>query len=818
MDATPTRAPFAAMDHVATLARGKRFVELGSRNGDLIDCVSRFTASAVSIEADPDYCRHLSRRAIHSHGRFTSLCFAFPDGRTPDADIFYAWINHYLTLPFLKGLRGLQDRGVVRAEAQFALFFSGKSWPKEWHCAASLKPFADSVTRIPFDEGPGAREHCLPDTSDCPTVAVFIPSRMDFAAVEAAERCSREKATEHVSSELLPTRGGRSARPARAELGSSIADGRTDSTKQRTMASSMGTPQVLWNCSSAPLIAVCHYGLFRDLARTLPSLQENVYAPLRAQLGGVDIFVHALLLPSIRNARSGEKGDSLDPRAFFGISPACRYAAEDQDEVDLRLAGKRKKVGHHHKPAFSVSASAVAYDLSTTRNALRAMYSLQKTADMARAHELIGQFQYRFVAAVRPDTAVFTPVHLPDILLKASHAIMVPNTHHWGGVNDRFALGTRRAMLDVYMQWSQTMLSTGLALVSGEQQGKKKSPKEINTEGQLCNLLRNGGVSVVPSPLCVVRVRADGSCTARDLNPAVENLTCMNSVLVRFKVDEPGPCSSIAAEPRPWARHCYPQSGEPGSARLGDSMEPGAYSIPPQIFPVEATTPPLIQLPSPLKCNDVVKPIDPSPVRSPQAVHTALLEFFANRDVVEIGTRNGDGMTCFSRVTRSAVAIEIDPAYCHRLRARRAQQDAGNFTVLCKDYREARFKDVDIFTWWQQLPHLSNWDGLAHLARLRAHHKLRPQVEAVLLFDHSWRGDMQDWERLKKFASRAKDVDFDESKLCETLLGVADPDRRHCPSRAHGRFTIGVFPIAKLARATLRNPNATLLELAVRSA
>jgi len=367
----------------------------------------------------------------------------------------------------------------------------------------------------------------------------------------------------------LSTRGGRSARHTRAELGSSIADGRADSTKQRTMASSMGTPQVLWNCSSAPLIAVCHYGLFRDLARTLPSLQENVYAPLRAQLGGVDIFVHALLLPSIWNARSGEKGDSLDPRAFLGISPACRYAAEDQDEVDLRLAGKRKQVGDH-KPAFSVSARAVKYDLSTTLNALRATYSLQKTADMARAHELIGQFQYRFVAAVRPDTAVFSPVHLPDILLKASHAIMVPNTHHWGGVNDRFALGTRRAMLDVYMQWSQTMLSTGW----GEQQGKKKSPKEINTEGQLCNLLRDGGVRVVPSPLCVVRVRANGDCNAKDLNPAVENLTCMHSVLVRFKVDEPGPCSSIAAEPRPWARHCYP-SGIPRS-KTGGLMAPRA--------------------------------------------------------------------------------------------------------------------------------------------------------------------------------------------------------------------------------------------------
>ena len=36
------------------------------------------------------------------------------------------------------------------------------------------------------------------------------------------------------------------------------------------------------------------YGLFRDLTRTLPSLQENVYAPLRAQLGGVKCGPHCL--------------------------------------------------------------------------------------------------------------------------------------------------------------------------------------------------------------------------------------------------------------------------------------------------------------------------------------------------------------------------------------------------------------------------------------------------------------------------------------------------------------------------------------------
>ena len=59
-------------------------------------------------------------------------------------------------------------------------------------------------------------------------------------------------------------------------------------------------------------------------------------------MGGIDIFVHALLLPKIYNPRSGETGNDLDPQAFFGMAPACRYAAEDQDEVDLRsLANTR---------------------------------------------------------------------------------------------------------------------------------------------------------------------------------------------------------------------------------------------------------------------------------------------------------------------------------------------------------------------------------------------------------------------------------------------------------------------------------------------
>ena len=49
------------------------------------------------------------------------------------------------------------------------------------------------------------------------------------------------------------------------------------------------------------------------------------------------------------------------------------------------------------------------------------------------------------------------------------------------------------------------------------------------------------------------------------------------------------------------------------------------------------------------ECKDVVvQPVDAHPYRSPQSVHTALLQHFRGKQVVEFGTRNGDGLSCFA--------------------------------------------------------------------------------------------------------------------------------------------------------------------------
>ena len=107
--------------------------------------------------------------------------------------------------------------------------------------------------------------------------------------------------------------------------------------------------------------------------------------------------------------------------------------------------------------------------------------------------------------------------------------------------------------------------------------------------------------------------------------------------------------------------------------------------------------------PLPMNCSEIVPhPVDVAPIRSPQAVHTAILTHVAGLDLVEIGTRNGDGMSCFCTMTRSAKAVELSPTYCSRLTNRASvvrAEGRPSFDVVCEDYKKAKGLDADVFTW-----------------------------------------------------------------------------------------------------------------------
>ena len=208
-----------------------------------------------------------------------------------------------------------------------------------------------------------------------------------------------------------------------------------------------------------------------------------------------------------------------------------------------------------------------------------------------------------------------------------------------------------------------------------------------------------------------------------------------------------------------------------------------------------------------IDCRRVVpRPVDSAPIRSPQAVHSIIATRVINQSIVEIGTRNGDGMACFAKFASSASAIEYDRKYCEELE-RRAAREGVQFDVQCQDFNLADL-DADFITWWQQQP-LTNLAALARLKQLRCSGKIRSTAEAILVFDMKWSRDMNDFHELIHFFSWYQEIVFDELDLCETFrLTGKDGSKESGFScqRAAGKFIAAGFPVLNIPDNIFRCP------------
>ena len=204
-----------------------------------------------------------------------------------------------------------------------------------------------------------------------------------------------------------------------------------------------------------------------------------------------------------------------------------------------------------------------------------------------------------------------------------------------------------------------------------------------------------------------------------------------------------------------------------------------------------------------IDCSRVVSPIDTPPIRSPLAVHTAVARRISGKRLVEIGTRNGDGMDCFARVSSKATAVEMSVPYCKRLRRRARALRAsgtGDFKVVCQAYQNATPADADIITWWQQAPHLQNEEVLLRLREMQAQGLLRSSAQAIVIFDEGWPNDMKSFARLRPEATWVERVPFDERALCFGMLNGTQSFSETC-ERAFGAFMVLGIPLGSTAGA-----------------
>ena len=208
-------------------------------------------------------------------------------------------------------------------------------------------------------------------------------------------------------------------------------------------------------------------------------------------------------------------------------------------------------------------------------------------------------------------------------------------------------------------------------------------------------------------------------------------------------------------------------------------------------------------------CTELVpSPVDVTPIRSPQAVHSAILPHVAGKALVEIGTRNGDGMTCFAQVTKSATAVELSRPYCEYLRKRSAallREKGASFSVVCEDYRVAKGLDADVFTWWQEPPHLHNFAMLDNLRHLMERGQVRTSATAILIFDQGFYLDRRDWRRLTQlvnWTSWTQEVKVNETAACRRGPREA---QKWC-DRTAGIFNVAGVPLANVNSGRTSSP------------
>lgn len=160
-------------------------------------------------------------------------------------------------------------------------------------------------------------------------------------------------------------------------------------------------------------------------------------------------------------------------------------------------------------------------------NALHALYSLQKVAQLVESYERSAHIKYTHVGAARPDTSFLSPLPLSEVALPRMRGVRIPNTHQWAGINDRFAWGEARAMLDVYMrQYAQIA-----------QRGWRNA---TSTEHFLCLHLAEAHVALGVSRVCVVRTRAGGQLKLDDQSPKWVGTPYPNyRDCLRTTIDEP---------------------------------------------------------------------------------------------------------------------------------------------------------------------------------------------------------------------------------------------------------------------------------------
>ena len=185
-------------------------------------------------------------------------------------------------------------------------------------------------------------------------------------------------------------------------------------------------------------IAICFFGQVKNFSAVLPSLEEFVFAPLRAQGLTYECFAHTYNIEQITNSRNGEFNAPTHPDSIIQLRRSCAPAPVTLKFTAPEEVDQRHSLSEYFLPGHPWNASNM-----TQISFIRQLASLKFVTQMRQRHG--ADFEYALY--LRPDTRFFTPLHVNTSMSETD--VVTPDFHEWGGRNDRMAYGRIQAM-DIY--------------------------------------------------------------------------------------------------------------------------------------------------------------------------------------------------------------------------------------------------------------------------------------------------------------------------------------------------------------------------------
>jgi hypothetical protein len=228
-------------------------------------------------------------------------------------------------------------------------------------------------------------------------------------------------------------------------------------------------------------IAIAMFGIPRCSSVTMPSLEENIFAPAR-EMGDVGIFYHLYRQDTVRNPRSNEDAaldaSNYEPfTAFTGETSAPDAAFEAFDLSSLHAFGDEYKD-----------------EWRSTRNLILQLHSLDRVTALA------GEWDPDVLVFARPDLLYHDRMEGAFLRFAAGNgrACVIPCWQWWGGYNDRFAICGRQ----IYRPYGGR-LAEALSFCRA-----RKRP--LHAESLLRYVLRRSRAVLASTRLRATRVRVGG--------------------------------------------------------------------------------------------------------------------------------------------------------------------------------------------------------------------------------------------------------------------------------------------------------------------